>query len=438
MQESTQTLQILFNHLKEVMKWRDENPDTDLSEGPRYDPAILQNTSIGKYIKISKSNYSHEEILVLLLALSPYLYAHLIREVTIESGSATFYLYAEIRPDGKNADPTGETAQFLIFGNNVEKRVTFFNLFDDNQLVKTSGLYLAGAPSGEPKMRGRLQIYEDELFGMLYGKPFIPRFSEEFPAQQISTSLAWEDLILPQETLDDIKGIRIWLDHKDTLLNDLQMKHKLKPGFRTLFYGPPGTGKTLAASLLGNQTNRTVFKVDLSLLVSKYIGETEKHLANLFDKAENKDWILFFDEADAIFGKRTNVKDSHDKYANQEVSFLLQKIESFPGMVILASNYKDNIDDAFMRRFQSVIKFDFPKPKERYQMWVKNLPAQLTIKEDINLRDIAGKYILNGSNIMNVIQDVSLKALDNGDRMISHQMMLDSIKKEYHKEDRVF
>lgn len=177
-----------------------------------------------------------------------------------------------------------------------------------------------------------------------------------------------------------------------------------------LFYGEPGTGKTLAASLLGKYTERPVFRVDVSMLVSKYIGETEKQLAKLFDKAENKNWILFFDEADAIFGKRTSVKDAHDKYANQEVSYLLQRIETFSGLIILASNFKNNMDKAFTRRFHSCIKFNNPKHEERLRIWQQNLPEQLQL-EEINLSQIAKRYELTGSNIMNIIQDVSLKTI---------------------------
>lgn len=142
----------------------------------------------------------------------------------------------------------------------------------------------------------------------------------------------------------EIKEIETWLKYNDRLLEIWNLKGKIKPGYRVLFHGPPGTGKTLTACLLGKYTNRNVYRIDLSVVVSKYIGETEKNLSRLFDKADKKEWILFFDEADALFGKRTNVSDSHDKYANQEVSYLLQRIESHEGLIILASNMKSNLD----------------------------------------------------------------------------------------------
>ena len=175
------------------------------------------------------------------------------------------------------------------------------------------------------------------------------------------------------------------------------------------------------------------------MLVSKYIGETEKQLAKLFDKAENKNWILFFDEADAIFGKRTSVRDAHDKYANQEVSYLLQRIETFSGLIILASNFKNNMDKAFTRRFHSCIKFNNPGYEERLRIWQHNLPQQLDLG-DINLEQVSRRYELTGSNIMNIIQDVCLKVIsseESGYRANS-EMLLESIRKEYLKEDKIF
>jgi len=135
--------------------------------------------------------------------------------------------------------------------------------------------------------------------------------------------MEWPDLVLHPNTLRQIREIENAIKHNDTLLHEWGMDKRIKPGCRVLFYGPPGTGKTLTATLLGKHTGKDVFRIDLSRVVSKFIGETEKNLSRLFDKAEHKDWILFFDEADALFGKRTDIRDAHDKYANQEVAYLL-------------------------------------------------------------------------------------------------------------------
>ena len=144
-----------------------------------------------------------------------------------------------------------------------------------------------------------------------------------------------------------------------------------------LVLGPPGTGKTLTATLLGKHTGKDVFRIDLSRVVSKYIGETEKNLSRLFDKAENKDWILFFDEADALFGKRTDIRDAHDKYANQEVAYLLQRIERLQRSGDPRDQPAANIDEAFLRRLQSIVQFPMPRPEERYEIWRKTFPSQI-------------------------------------------------------------
>ena len=136
----------------------------------------------------------------------------------------------------------------------------------------------------------------------------------------------------------------------------------------------------MTACLLGKSTGREVYKVDLSLVVSKYIGETEKNLARVFDQAQHKGWILFFDEADALFGKRSETKDAHDRYANQEVSFLLQRIETFDGIAILASNQRENIDEAFARRFESIIYFPMPRPEERLRLWRQGFSPQARLE----------------------------------------------------------
>ena len=229
-----------------------------------------------------------------------------------------------------------------------------------------------------------------------------PRFSAEFPAEYIETQMDWDDLVLHPGTLRQIREIENWIKHNDTLLHDWGMKKRIKPGYRALFYGPPGTGKTLTATLLGKHTGKDVFRIDLSRVVSKYIGETEKNLSRLFDKAENKNWILFFDEADALFGKRTDIRDAHDKYANQEVAYLLQRIESYNGLVILASNQRANIDDAFVRRLQNIIQFPMPRPEERYEIWRKTFPPQIAIADDIDWRHIAARHELTGAGILNV------------------------------------
>ena len=174
-----------------------------------------------------------------------------------------------------------------------------------------------------------------------------------FPARRITTELEWSDLALSGEVMAQLEKIAVWLE-------DWRQKRRTGPGFAGLFSGPSGTGKTLASALLGKRAGLDVFRVDLSRVISKDIGETEKNLGRIFDEAERNHSILFFDEADALFGKRTQVSDAHDRFANQEGNYFLQRIEQYPGVVILAANTNQSIDEAFARRFQFVVHFPAP------------------------------------------------------------------------------
>jgi SpoVK/Ycf46/Vps4 family AAA+-type ATPase len=170
--------------------------------------------------------------------------------------------------------------------------------------------------------------------------------------------------------------------------------------------------------------------------MSKYIGETEKNLARVFDQAEHKSWILFFDEADALFGKRSETRDAHDRYANQEVAFLLQRIETFDGIAILASNLRDNVDDAFARRFESVIYFPMPRAEERLRLWRQGFSPQATLDRSVDLEALARDRPLAGGSIMNVIRYASLQALRGGGRPITAEDLLQGIGRELAKEGK--
>lgn len=248
--------------------------------------------------------------------------------------------------------------------------------------------------------------------------------------------MVWDDIVLNPQTMMYITEISNWLEHHHLFFKDENLKRKIKPGYRVLFYGPAGTGKTLTAALLGKQFNKDVYRIDLSQVVSKYIGETEKNLESVFKKAETKNWILFFDEADALFGKRTNVQSSHDKYANQEVSYLLQRVEDYPGLMILASNFKNNLDEAFLRRFHSLVHFPMPNTAERLLLWQKTMPAGLERTKDVNLEELAKQYELSGASILNVIQFAALQSYSRHESLICQKYLLDGVRKEYLKEDK--
>ncbi|AZA75963.1 ATP-binding protein [Chryseobacterium indoltheticum] len=373
------------------------------------------------------------------MALLPRLDPSLLKRIFLEFPSSVLFDYCVTNDNGRLFYPTIQTVQYILGGESISERLKALDYFDPNSVLIKEELIVLSGSSEHSSTNSQISVHQETFNTIVFGVEVLPKMSNDFPAELLQTRRSWDDLILPKITLNEIKSIEDWYNSSRILMEDWDMQKKLKPGFRVLFYGEPGTGKTLAASLLGKYTKRPVFRVDVSMLVSKYIGETEKHLAKLFDKAENKNWILFFDEADAIFGKRTNVRDAHDKYANQEVSYLLQRIETFSGLIILASNFKNNMDKAFTRRFHSCIKFNNPKYEERLRIWQQNLPAQLQLK-DINLEQIAKRYELTGSNIMNVIQDVSLKTIasQEPDYRVSLEVFLESIKKEYVKEDKIF
>lgn len=383
-----------------------------------------------------------DEFVALAAALAPHVQPFLFDEVIQEFLPQGGELPAVGGVKGANSRsflPTGETALFLLAGNDPARRLEVQKVFgSQHYFSKEHILYLEEMKPGEPAASGRLILDPEyvELFTLGYVTP--PRMGSNFPAQLIKTELEWTDLVLNPQTTNQLREVEIWIQHNDTLLYDWKMSRKLKPGFRALFYGPPGTGKTMAAGLLGKYTGHDVYRIDLSTMVSKYIGETEKNLAALFDKAENKKWILFFDEADALFGKRTNVRDAHDRFANQEVSYLLQRVEEFPGLSILASNFKSNLDDAFTRRFQTIVYFPMPRPAERLTLWQQSFPAAVQLDKNIDLRKIADKYELSGSNIVNIVHYCCLQALAQNTNVISAENLMAGINREFVKENKVF
>ncbi len=258
-------------------------------------------------------------------------------------------------------------------------------------------------------------------------------FSMSILANKITTSLDWDDLVLDITALESVEEISNWIKHGNTILGVWGLSKHIKPGYRALFYGPPGTGKTFAACLLGKSAGLDVYRVDLSLVISKYIGETEKNLAKIFDEAEDKNWLLFFDEADALFGKRTDIADAHDKYANQEISYLLQWIEAYTGIVILASNTRINFDEAFTRRFQSQTYFPMPDAAHRKILWQKAFSGKLVLEDKIDIDQLASNYELSGGAIMHILKYSSNMALKRNSNTIFLKDIMEGIRREFVK-----
>jgi hypothetical protein len=440
-----QTINLLlaFDYLKQVIEARlelhfsEEEDSQNIIALPEFE--ILDKDSlISKFIL--QNNVNFEELIILLLTLIPHFQSDFLDELWKEKvpKSGSYPLLGGYRgKEFRGFLPTGETALFILAGDDLEKRLEVEQLFSsDHWFFQEQVLWLAPVTEGEPSMSGRIILNPELVEYFKTGKVSKPELGVNFPAKLITTKLEWEDLVLPADTMKQIEELKRWVYYHKKLMEEWEMAGKLNPGYRALFYGPPGTGKTFTASLLGKYTQRDVFRIDLSLVVSKYIGETEKNLSRLFSKAEHKDWILFFDEADALFGRRTQIRDSHDRFANQEVSFLLQRIESFDGLVILASNKLENMDEAFIRRFESMVHFPRPKAAERLRIWQQGFPHKAQLAPEINLSKIAGQYELSGGNIINAIRYASLCALAK-DEVIELSDLLEGIHKEYRKEGRL-
>ncbi len=381
-----------------------------------------------------------EERVVLALALTPHIRPQLLdvfftKNTSYDRGFTEFGGVKGVYHSGFL--PTGETAAFIIAGTDLQLRFRLTRLFDASHFFnKKNILRLEHEKLQEPTLSGTLQISQEYLTKLTSGEEYQPDYSSAFPAQMLKTPLEWSDLVVEADVLEQVGEIMTWIEHGDTLLKLPGIGKKVKKGYRALFYGPPGTGKTLTATLMGKSANMDVYRIDLSKIVSKYIGETEKNLSNIFNQAENRKWILFFDEADAIFGKRTAGGDSKDRYANQEVSYLLQRIEDFPGIIILATNLKTNMDEAFARRFQSMVYFPPPSPDLRLQLWKYAFDTDFTLDDDTNLREIARKFDLTGGGIMNVARYCALISVEKGNNCISLAAIEEGIRREFRKEGK--
>ena len=389
---------------------------------------------------ITQNQLDFSERFVLMLALVPHIRPQLLdvfynKNTTYDRGYTEFGGIKGVTHGGFL--PTGETALFVLAGTDLQKRQKEAALFDREHLfARKDVIRLEGAATGEPIMSGALQLQAEFLYAFTSGKKYHPSYGADFPAKYISTEMDWCDLVLDEDVLKQVQEIDAWITHEHQLMEEWGLGRVLKRGYRSLFYGPPGTGKTLTACLLGKSTGLDVYRVDLSLIVSKYIGETEKNLSKVFDQAEHRKWILFFDEADALFGKRTQTSSSNDRHANQEVAYLLQRVEDFPGIVILATNLKGNIDEAFARRFQSMIHFPMPEYFQRKQIWESSFSNKTTFEEGFNLDKIAFDYELAGGSIVNIMRLASLKAASRSENIIRMPDVLEGIKREFAKEGK--
>ncbi|MBN2443115.1 MAG: ATP-binding protein [Spirochaetales bacterium] len=405
-------------------------------------PALSDNHSTYGNM-VSSFQMTPEERLVVMLALLPHISPHVldifcIKNNNIERNYTEFGGINSLSRTG--FIPTGETARFLIAGDDVTKGFFASRLFThDHYFYKENIIKLSGTTEDGPSLSGILKISEEYLQLLTTGKPYYPSYTSDFPAKKITTSYEWEELVLDDEVREKVHEVIDWITYGESLLQDWGLEKRIAPGYRALFQGPSGTGKTLTVSLIGKVTGLEVYRVDLSMTISKYIGETQKNLAALFDVAHNKQWILFFDEADSLFSTRTETQTSNDRSANQEVAYLLQRIEDFPGVIILATNLLSNIDTAFIRRFQTLVRFQLPDSRQRLQLWKQCYEDEkIPLDQAIDFETIAETYDLSGGNIINILRSSCIRAIKRENQKVTHKDILEGIKKEYEKLGRLF
>jgi hypothetical protein len=256
-------------------------------------------------------------------------------------------------------------------------------------------------------------------------------------AQKIAPRYTWADIVLPEDSLAQLHEVCQWVSQRHQVLERWGFERKLSQGkgVNALFAGPSGTGKTMAAEVIAHELELDLYRINLSTVVSKYIGETEKNLDRIFDAAEDANAILFFDEADALFGKRSEVHDSHDRYANIEISYLLQKMEQYDGIALLATNLRQNLDEAFVRRLAFMIHFPFPEPDSRHRIWQGIWPDETPLGDDLDLEFLASQFKLSGGNIKNIALSASFLASADGG-VVRMEHLFQATQREYQKMGR--
>jgi hypothetical protein len=258
-------------------------------------------------------------------------------------------------------------------------------------------------------------------------------------ARRIEPRYGWTDIVLPADQMAQLHEICCQAEYRHVVYGEWGFDRKLSlgKGLNVLFSGPPGTGKTMAAEVISRALHLDLYRIDLSQVISKYIGETEKNLDRIFAAAENSNAILFFDEADALFGKRSEVRDSHDRYANIEISYLLQKMEEYQGTSILATNLRQNLDEAFVRRLQAIVEFPFPDEEYRRRIWESVFPGEVPLGADVKFDQLAHEVRLAGGNIKNMaLAAAFFAAADGGTIHMSH--LLQAARREHQKLGRAW
>jgi AAA+ superfamily predicted ATPase len=336
--------------------------------------------------------------------------------------------------------PTLRSALFALAGFDTSLWAHYLNTYTRRHALFTSGLLLARPqPDAHAFADADLVFNEQFLPSVLYGQEPILDGDAGFPARRSKKKHTLTEVVLAEDTLQKIEKLSRFARQMQTLWN-LPQSHKYRQNYICIFSGEPGTGKSHTAEAIGNELGLPVYKVNFAQLTSKYIGETEKNLERVFDRFSGQPGILFFDEAEAVFSKRVEVTDAHDKHANNEQSFLLQKIEEFSGIVILATNVQNltqYFDKAFQRRIRQIIAFNFPDYPERLRIWNNALARPFEYEPELVER-LARNYQLSGGNIYNVISEAVVDALDQNTRQITFELIEPALQDEFRKSSRKY
>lgn len=408
------------------------HPGERTGAGPDTAPLLPDDSGYGNFVR--EYRLKPEERLILILSLLPHLKPETLTAL-LQNDTCRQHLGGIPGKQFAGFLPTVQTALVLSGGIHLQDQLNILPLFaPESDLIRHGLIRLGNTPPGEPLSAAPLYADEGVVSRITWGRPFEPSL-QDFPAHRLTTPLDWEDLILAPVVLRQLQDILDWAREGHRLQTELGLGKHLRPGYKALFYGPPGTGKTLSAALIGKHLQLPVYRVDLSQVVSKYIGETEKNLEQLFRLAENRDWILFFDEADALFNKRTEVENSRDRHANQETAYLLQRLENYPNLVIMATNMQDNIDKAFTRRFNCGVFYPMPGKAERMRLWTACLGEKLTLSDEASR--MLPDYELSGGQIANISLRLGLWALKNNTCVLSADAVKRSVMLERILEGKV-
>ncbi len=361
------------------------------------------------------------EAVVLLAAVAPYIDERFLVR------------YADLTDRPGVTGLTGEVARTLV-ARSFAGRLDATVLLSEHGRLRSGGLVDLDPPGD---LSGILRP-DPALLAWITGQP-PPQatVTADFPARLLSTVHTLADVVLPAGARGRIADLEARISHRSVVVDDwgFGSHHDNASGLIALFHGPPGTGKTMTAAALAASVGLPAYMVDLSALVSKYVGETEKSLSKVFDRAARERCLLVFDEADAVFGARTEVDDAHDRYANQEVSYLLSRIEQHPGTVVLTTNLIANIDAAFQRRIHVMVEFPEPGPGERERLWRTVMPAQLPFDHEVDLPGLARRYQLTGAQIREATLDAAYLAAADG-RVVTEQHLLTGVRRQYEKAGR--